>query len=78
MAKQKKQPKEVIDEKIDELMGTAYRCGIAGGLAVATRIANWYGENHKLENPHSQETLKEWTENSLKELQKLMDMVPGK
>lgn len=46
--------------------------GISQGYAAAQRILVWWADNHKLKEPHSVETLHEWSLRELKILQEAM------
>lgn len=48
--------------------------GLHTGLQFANRIALWWMHNEDLKEPHSRETLEQWTEDALKELQRHIDI----
>lgn len=63
------QLKSDISDKINTIADIYYVRGLREGMEVATRIANWYGENHKLVNPISDEELRKWTNKAISSLQ---------
>ena len=62
------QLKSDISDKIDQIADVYYVRGLREGMEVAMRIANWYGTNHKLKRPISDEELREWTNKAISSL----------
>lgn len=76
MAKSRMDRLESIDSILEAEYKEGYDNGISTGYAVAQSIMVWFLSNHKLKEPHSRETLEQWSRDALAELKAKLGREP--